>query len=429
MTAISSLFFACFALAYGCGGDDSNGALDSNDGGPDADATANQDSSSRDAAEENAVDAAAASHVHVIFATSRLFNGDLLAAAASIATDAGLDSGGLALADGGGKDYVVAGDVICAQAAADAKLPGKYTAMLTTGSGPFLSNVTDADGPWALVDGTPVADSVAQLTSGAWYVPVVLDESGNAVTDDPWTGGISGIDCRGWSSADGTDEGAIGISAVVGPNDSLAYAGSYCHQAGVVRCVEVGSGGAKNHFPALASGAKIAFVTDGVYPGNLALSDAGVIVGDPPDAGDAVHSVADAICNQTAASAGRSGTFHAWVSSSGTSAKDFFAAHGMTGPWVRPDGIEITPSLDALSAALKFPIDLSADGGYQDTLSFTFVWTGTLVDGGTAANCNDFTSNLSTDSCAGGERDESGLDWQAYKPHCVGTNRLFCFQE
>jgi len=132
----------------------------------------------------------------LVFATSTLHTGDL---------------GGLA-----------GGDAICNAAATAASLPGTYLAWLGDGSDAPASRFTKG-APYALVNGTPVAEHFLDLADGTLLNPIDRDESGSAVTaSTPWTGvapdGTSspGADCLNWSSASGGFTGATGSTTTSG---------------------------------------------------------------------------------------------------------------------------------------------------------------------------------------------------------------------
>lgn len=101
---------------------------------------------------------------------------------------------------------VASGDTICNDLATQAGLPGTYMAWLsdaqTSPSTRFTSN-----GPWELVNGTPIASDLADLLDGSLLGTLDRDESNQLVDHHTavWTGTNSdgtwsGNDCNGWTS-------------------------------------------------------------------------------------------------------------------------------------------------------------------------------------------------------------------------------------
>jgi hypothetical protein len=184
-------------------------------------------------------------------------------------------------------------------------------------------------------------------------------------------------------------------------------------------------------------GAKIAFLTRESYPTTFA---------QPSDAGagaDAVHASADSLCAESAASAGLSGTFRAFVSSSSSSAKDYFAAKGLDGPWYRPDGVPVADGRADLfrqtladggtaSSGLRNQIELDAAGQFNIQTAMT----GTNADGTTGPNCNDFGAGSPLDG--GNAQTRACLsifkDWE-WASHDLATcsaltkGAIYCFQQ
>jgi hypothetical protein len=102
---------------------------------------------------------------------------------------------------------------------------------------------------------------------------------------------------------------------------------------------------------------------------------------------------ADAICTQSAANAGLSGNWTAWLSDDTEDARDRIPA----GIYQLLDGTVVANSLfDLTHGVLKAPINLDENG---DPLG-GFVWTGTQPDGtGTSQNCIGWTVATSPVDC------------------------------
>lgn len=429
LAAVCASTFAAFAFANGCGGGDDSSGDTGGDSSTGADGTTTGDGASPgDSGQSDAgVDAAPPPPPHLVFVTSLSFTGDLVTEAAAYATDAGLDAGTASAPDGG--EYAVAADFLCNRVAAAAGRPGTYTALVTAGTDTMASRIPD-EGAWALVDGTPVADSKAELVAGRLRSSIDVDEKGVKRPFDNgfvWSAGGTSVDCNAWKSAAATGHaGTYGTTGYAAFNNVT----SPCTSTYPLYCAQVGPGAGPNRYPAIPAGGKLAFVAAGSYPGGFALSDAGVLDASAPDAGDAVHSVADEICNELARGAGHAGSFHAWVSSSGADAKTYFMSHSMNGPWFRPDGLSVAASLSALTTnGTATQIEVLLDGGIALNVG-DVVRSGTNLDGTKTVNCQDFTSSSSGDQARNGRSNEKNVDWADRNAFpCDITAGLYCFEE
>ena len=326
---------------------------------------------------------------HIVFVTNDSFTGDLVGAANAL--------GGAFAAS----DWRQAADTLCQQAAETASLPsGTYWALISghddATAVDAYDRLSDADGPWALVDGTPVADTVVDLVLGNLRASIDETEYGTSRSFsnfDPaaaiaWTGTAGNVaDCDGWTAT--VAPGGAGLPGSVGEYRSIwmYYRAAFttpCSSTLPLYCAQVGPGAGANVQRAIPSGGKVVFATTAVYTGDFAA------------AATSVHAAADTICNDEAAGK-LTGTFRAWVSSSVTSARQYFANYSMTGPWYRPDGLEVAASVaDLWDNASPSPngthaqISLGADGTFTGS---EFVATATVSTGTNAAdNCNGFTS-------------------------------------
>ncbi len=403
----TTLFLAAAAIGYGCGGgDDTSGAGPqdgSEAGGPDGSSfdAAGKDSSVRDsgtsdagtrdtgAAETGPVDAGPLAHV--VFLTHMSFDGNLIGAAGD---------GGV-LPDGG-VSAVAAADSLCQSAADAAHIAGTFHAIIDSHTENGYSRFQNSDGPWALLDGTPLAETAADLVSGNWHTSIYDYDNGTTTGANfsaVWTdrGGLL-PDCVGWSTNEadaGGYAGTVGTAGYISP-DALGDTNRECDESASLICAQVGPGGAMNHYPAIPAGAKIAFVTAGTNNGGFATIDAGADSGAPAGA-DGAHKSADLACNLEAHAAGLTGNFHAFISTSSADAVTYFTSLSMNGPWYRPDGFEVASSRADLvsTTSLHTQLSLSADGTFAATLQ-NFTWTGSSGGGAIASDtCNDFVDPTS----------------------------------
>jgi hypothetical protein len=429
------------------GGEGGGSGLDAAQDGPN-DSSSRPESSAADGSPDAGVESGPAAPPHVVFLTSDGFTGDLVGAANALVAD-----GGAPAPDGGGtygaSDWQSAADALCQHAARRASLPsGTYWALLSGHSGATpvdaFARLQDSDGPWALVDGTPVADTVAHLSTGVLWASIDVTESGNPRTFDAtnpnfalaWAAGVSASDCNGWTAATTQDGGRLtgvaGSSRVVFNFYFDNVGGEKCTQALPLYCAQVGAGAGPLVKRSLPAGAKIAFTTSSVYHGDLAASftaDGGVV----PDGGaDAVHAAADAICNAEAAAGKAPGTYRAWVSSSTSDAKTYFAAHAMNGPWYRPDGILVAHAASNLSDAngIATQLVLGADGTFAGS---AVPATATDATGAydPTNNCSGFTTAASTSTMRAGRNAYKDVDWASSNyPTCdYSTFALYCFEQ
>ena len=443
---VCALFSAVSTIAYGCGGsDDSTGASPQDDSGAaddgsSFDATAGdssvRDSGARDSgtgdtgASDTGVDSGpvdAGPPAHVVFLTNSGFDGNLIAAAGD---------GGI-LADGG-VSSIAAADSLCQASADAASLTGTFRAVINSHLENGMSRFQDSDGPWALVDGTPFAETASDLVSGHWHTSLDLHANGTTTGSNfvsVWANrNGSTLDCQAWSANDSSDGGFAGSVGAQGfiSSDALGDSNIGCNSSALLICAQVGTGAGPNRYPTLPAGAKIAFVTKSTTNGGFATEDAGTDGGAPPGA-DGAHKYADATCNAEAHAAGLGGVFHAFISSSGADALTYFTSLSMNGPWYRPDGFELASSRADLvsSTALHTQLALSADGTFAPTLG-SFTWTATNSGGSlSATSCADFSDPtnahsgiVAIDELRGEEGTEnfSGLA-------CNFSAKFYCFQQ
>ena len=103
-------------------------------------------------------------------------------------------------------------------------------------------------------------------------------------------------------------------------------------------------------------------------------------------------AVADAVCQSDADAASLPGTFLAMVATTGSSAADRFDSGA---PWVRPDGVLLADTDDALFTAALWhaPINVHADKSYFLANSYVAGGANTPTEAGTDMNnCGDWKS-------------------------------------
>jgi len=86
---------------------------------------------------------------------------------------------------------VAGADAICAAQALDAGLEGEFKAWLSTIVSPVADRVTQAVGPYVLVDGNLVANDWDDLVDGSILVPINLDANGVERAGEVWTGTLA----------------------------------------------------------------------------------------------------------------------------------------------------------------------------------------------------------------------------------------------
>jgi hypothetical protein len=416
--------------------------------GPAADARANESSADRSSGEKEAssdtgvadgawegADGRRQILQHVIFVTSRAYSGNFVLEANLLAKAqvSGWEGGPFTATEG-----TAAADALCQYHARTAGLSGKFIGVLSAASAQdSFSRITDADGPWALPNGTPVVDHVSELTVGQLHQSIDVDERGAPTTSDwTWAGGWPDWNCNVWASSAATDGGTLwgsnGQTRTIGP---FFFDRAYddCTAPFPIYCLQVGPGGAANTYPSVPANGKLAFVT-GTRPANFALTYA-MGLGRTADAPALAHEAADAICSAEAASAGVGGTFRAWISTTAMGAGAYFMSHQMVGPWFRSDGFMLASNLVELTSAdgIRAQIALRANGTFATDLTL-IVMSG---DDGTGQigsdNCQDFTSRLATDKTTRGRIAYKGPHWASWGTDnlvtCDQLMPIYCFQE
>ncbi|MBK9030190.1 MAG: InlB B-repeat-containing protein [Myxococcales bacterium] len=276
-------------------------------------------------------------------------------------------------------------DAICQAAATAVNLAGTYRAWLSTSTVNASSRLAPASG-WVRVDGKPFVNTVADLTSGRIFYPLVINErGGNIVGSTVWTGTsssgvLSGTACTNW-----TDGTTAGLSASIGFNEygtsgwtqngGGACTGSqhlYCF--GVDRTATVA--------PPPATAVRRAFVSSAAWLPNGGLAGA------------------DVLCASEASAAGLTGSFRALLATTGASAASRFSTAG--NPWARVDDVVLAPTAAGfLGGAAAGPptfwdaaLNVTAARGY----GFDRTWAGaaTVQTAGTGTSCTGWSTVANT---------------------------------
>lgn len=343
---------------------------------------------------------------NIVFATSERYNGDLIEEANALLDEAFEDGQAQQAADG-----------ICSWHAESSGFGGAFVAAIITESNGYLEGLSNADGPWSLIDGTPVADTADELINGELRVPIDLDEDNRSFDSFQvaWVGGAQ--NCNDWTEGSGAVRGRLGSTV----NVYRLFSGgtSSCGLDARLFCVQVGTGAGLNEYPTLPETGRLAFVTRTSVRGDFGL------------ASDA-HSEADRICNDEADTTVYSERiFRGWISTTDSSAPNYFTANGMAGPWYRVDGFPIADTLGGLignGPNVHLGYDLNDTFVAVDPIGRT--WTGTLAGGTTGENCTDFTVATSLTYGVNGSAGTTTGEWTEYgAPGCNNFLQLYCFED
>ncbi len=264
-------------------------------------------------------------------------------------------------------------DAICNERALAGGLPGTYRALLSTTTVDAVARFDGSRG-WQRVDGKPIADRLSQLTARRGWFPIAVDELGHDLRGElqtaVWTGSKSdgtGRDtCASWTSE---------VEAELGEGGALDSGGARmfdtgrrgCDQRLRLYCFEEGERAVTP--PPVVDGRR-AFATFSEWVPGGGIVDA------------------DRLCNSEASAAGLVGSFAAALRPDSATTASRFEASAL--PWVRTDGVAITPAATLFSAvALDVPIHLGASG--EPLPPDASVWAGSplVVTGG---NCGNWAS-------------------------------------
>ncbi|MGB5266094.1 MAG: hypothetical protein WBN30_05880, partial [Polyangiales bacterium] len=114
---------------------------------------------------------------------------------------------------------IAGADAICAAQALAAGLDGEFKAWLSTIASPVANRVTQASGPYVLVDGTRVADDWSDLVDGSILAPINRDANGMFRSGEIWTGTLANGDSYPSSDCDSFTNGSTG-TALCGASNS-----------------------------------------------------------------------------------------------------------------------------------------------------------------------------------------------------------------
>ena len=317
---------------------------------------------------------------------------------------------------GGSLGSLKGADNICQSRAEAARLPlNKYTAWLSTSSVKAIDRLGSARG-WVRVDGKPFANEIKEIVEGIILHPLVVDEMGNNI-GFPGGGRVwTGTNADGTVRSDGTchdwtSTATIGLTGnFTSVSDVFTSSEiSSCNNASHLYCF-----GIESNVPVTVNrvDGRIAFVTNGSWTPSGGLAEA------------------DKLCRKEATEASLSGTFQALLAAVGQSAAKRFTASGL--PWVRPDGVAIAPTAEALFSTkpLMTAINVTVDGQYLRNVG---VWGGALtpaVEGTVETTCDNWTSP---------DKYSTGLSgWAAFtypqdyfgkeSSTCDVPKRLYCLQ-
>jgi hypothetical protein len=274
-------------------------------------------------------------------------------------------------------------DSICTGRAQAAGLSGTYRAWLSTSTVDAKDRLGSASG-WVRPDGKPVFNRVADIASNRFFYPARIDESGtDAGSVWVWTATYSdgtrisysdSTTCADFTSAipDPTRHVYSGLSSSVGvlfTDRNLLNCDSelnlYCFGIDRTAIVSVDP----------ATTGRYAFASRGSWSPGTGIASA------------------DALCQREASAANLPGTYKAMLASDGASAASRFNSNGA--PWIRSDGIPLTPSASGFFSAAFWDaaLNVSADG--QQYFSDGLFWSGsgTMTTAGTSATtCSNWQS-------------------------------------
>ena len=324
-------------------------------------------------------------------------------------------------------------DAICQQRASEGLLPnpGNFVAFLSDSTTDAYCHVhgligkradncglptlpTDV-GPWVRTDGFPFAARIDQALAptGHVYAQPCHDELGNPVGafTQTWTSTVDtgevhpsySVPCSDWTSEDGSAGSGMSWSTTTG----FSYSGAMpCSTAHPLLCLEGGS--AAPLPPHRAGGAQV-FLTAAPTTGAL---------------GGTAGADAKCVAAATAAGLPAPGSFVAWISASGSHAKDRLTYDG---PWIRLDGVLVANGKsDLLDGTLHAPINLTETGAW---LGYLGVWTATQSNGNyLGTDCDGWTSSSAGTQGRYGAANRANQNWSSSATiACDYGGRIFCF--
>ena len=268
-------------------------------------------------------------------------------------------------------------DALCNAHARAAKLPGQFSAFLSTASVNAVDRFAGKSG-WIRADGRPVTDTLAATVSPApqMFYFAAADEWGHLSSGSSlgsyWTGSsLSGKYVSGKTCGDWTQDDSEGLAGNVDIQTWVGYASASCSTPLPLLCLGTDFTSQLPLTPNPVAG-RTAFVSQNSFdPGTGLLG-------------------ADALCAQEAKTSGLSGTFLALLSTPSAGAAARFDALGS--PWVRPDGVAVVEEAADLFTGKQWllaPLSLNADKTYKSELEV-------ITGGGGPGNSLGGPTNLGT---------------------------------
>jgi len=271
-----------------------------------------------------------------------------------------------------GSDFSGA-DALCNARAAAAALPGTYVALLSKGGVKARDRLGAARG-WVRVDGKPFLDQVGDISTAILH-PLEIDENGADVgstfvhTGTLGTGADSGNDCMDYTDSGGT----ITIGSTKGTTSYwLAGNTGACTVAQRIYCFGIDR---TNPLTITPETGRRTFVT---------------VQSMLPDASGIAQ--ADNLCNSEAGLAGLTGTYKAFLATTGATAISRLTLSGM--PWVRLDGIPLVANpLDLGAGKLLTTPNVTSAKTYYGGQVATGGNTPASIAGAGGESCTDWTTN------------------------------------
>ena len=304
-------------------------------------------------------------------------------------------------------------DAMCNQLAADAGLRGTYVAWLSDASTSAASRLSGARG-WVRYDGKPVVDTVADLLAGRILHPILLTETGVAVTGQfgiitaTSNDGTLAEDCSGFTSTSSSVTMMTGIAGATFSTWTQNLA-SNCSQSLPLYCFGVDRSVPLTYTPATG---RRAFVTAASWA---------------PSGG---VTAADAACQAAADARALGGSWRALIATTTATAASRFSASGA--PWVRLDGIALASTPDVLldGEILDAPLNYTETGQYRGSNPANTGATSTTALGTAASTCLDWTSSAMADSQRVGLLNSITLYFSTpiFQTCSSGGGQLYCLE-
>ena len=277
------------------------------------------------------------------------------------------------LADLGG---LVGADTVCNTLAHAAGLPGTYVAWMSDAATTATVRLGGARG-WIRRDGKPVVDTTTDLVAGKLLYPILLTETGTAMSGQfgiitaTMGDGSHGQDCAGFTSALSSSLMMTGIASQTFTTWTENQPGG-CDQSLPMYCFGIDKTAPLTYTPAVG---RRAFVTAAIWL---------------PSGGPAG---ADTTCQAAADAQSLGGTWRALLSTSTATAAGRFSASGA--PWVRLDGVPLASTPDVLltGGTLDAPLNVTETMQYRGSNPAQTGATSTTALGQLTSTCQDWTTS------------------------------------